>query len=228
MHDEAETSLSTTAEGDSPLSTRALLEDVPLPRQLTPLLPEMPVASQPQPTRLPLRFGTAMSPHSRQTFIIDISDDEEDEEEEESAQNAFNTGPNNSIESSDSPLLASTPIPESSPEQQQPSAAQSVGNIHSDISLSRPQLEHDVDPPFMTDGRGRVVWSSTRNAPGRGTAAEGRASRHSRAGSAPRIACPSPTTTRLVSNTRGYAWGGQDAQGMDGKVGGGEQSSDMA
>jgi len=25
----------------------------------------------------------------------------------------------------------------------------------------RPQYEHDKDPPFVTDGRGRVVWSRT-------------------------------------------------------------------
>ncbi|KAI9464177.1 hypothetical protein HD554DRAFT_1276064 [Boletus coccyginus] len=166
-----------------------------------------------------------MSTHTQESFIIDISDDDEDEEEEEeeTAQNAFESGPNNSIESPDSPLLTSTPILQSSPELQPPATPQSVGNIHADMSLSRPQLEHDIDPPFMTDGRGRVVWSSTRNASGR----EGRASRHSRTGSAPRAACPSPSSTFLVSNTRGHAWGGQDTQGIDGKAGGGEQSSDM-
>ena len=222
MHDEAETSLSTAAEGDSP-PVEPPLELVPLPTQ-APLLPETRATSPPPPTRIPSRFSTVMSTHSQQPFIIDISDDDEDGEEEgegeESAQNAFDTGPNNSIETSDSPLLASTPAPQSSPEQQQPSAPQSVGNIRADTSHSRPQLEHDADPPFMTDGRGRVVWSSTRNVSGR---AEGRASRHSRAGSAPRIACPSPSSTLLVSNTRGHAWGGQDTQGIDGKVGGGEQ-----
>ncbi|KAF8141647.1 hypothetical protein EV363DRAFT_1308651 [Boletus edulis] len=101
---------------------------------------------------------------------------------------------------------------------------QSAANLHTDTSHSRPQLEHDVDPPFMTDGRGRVVWSSTRNASGRGTAAEGRGSRHSRTGSTPRMACPSPSSALLVSNARGHAWGGQETQGADGKV---EQSSDI-
>jgi len=162
-----------------------------------------------------------MNTHTQESFIIDISDDDEDEEEEETAQNAFDSGPNNSIELPDSPLLTSTPIPESLPKLQQPITPQSVGNLHADMSLTRPQLEHDIDPPFMTDGRGRVVWSSTRNASGR----EGRASRHSRTGSAPRVACPSPSSTFLVSNTRGHAWGGQDTQGIDGKEG--EQSNDM-
>lgn len=127
-----------------------------------------------------------MGAHSRQTFIIDISDDDEDEEEEESAQDI---GPYNSIDPSDSPLLESTHALQSSP-QQQPTALQLVGSVDTDMSLSRPQCEHDADPPFMTDGRGRVVWSSTRNMSGRGTATEGRASRH-RTGSTPRIARPS-------------------------------------
>lgn len=166
-----------------------------------------------------------MSTHIRQPFIIDISDDDEEEEEEGSAQNASDAGPNSSVDSSNSPLLASTSVFQSSSEQQG-AGCQSVANLHTDVSLSRPQLEHDIDPPFMTDGRGRVVWSSTRNAPGRGTAAEGRASRHSRTGSAPRIACPSPSSIFIAPDARGHAWSGQDTQDTDGKVGGGEQSSD--
>ena len=227
--DEAAIPLSSTVEGDSPLSTPAEShpEHTPLPTQTPPPVPETLAAPQPQPPRLSSRFSTVMSTQSRQPFIIDISDDEEDDDEEgRSAQNASVTGLDNSIASSDSPLPASTPVPQSSPEQR-PTVLQSVTNLHSDMSLGRPQLEHDVDPPFMTDGRGRVVWSSTRNASGRGTAAEGRASRHSRAGSGPRITCPSPSSALVVSNARGHAWGGQDSQGIDGKVGSGEQSSDM-
>lgn len=240
MHNEAAISLSTAGEGDNLQSTpvESPPEHAPLPTGL-PLIPETraapqptalsssdPLPSQPQPARLPSRFSTVMSTQSRQTFIIDISDDDEDEDEEESAPHTFVAGSNNSTESSNSPLLASTPVRRSSLEQQ-PTALQSVGNLHTDISLSRPQCEHDVDPPFMTDGRGRVVWSSTRSTPGRGTAAEGRASRHSRTGSASRIVCPSPVPTRIVSNTRGHVWGGQDTQGVDGKVGGGEERNDM-
>ncbi|KAH0836629.1 hypothetical protein J3R83DRAFT_8347 [Lanmaoa asiatica] len=242
MHEEAAIALSTAAQGDSlqsaPLESPP--EHAPLPTR-TPSFPETRAASQPiavsssyplpsqsQPARLPSRFSTAIGTHNRQTFIIDISDDDEDEDEgeEESAQHTFNVGPNNSIESSDPPLSAGTPVPRSSPESQ-PVALQSVGNPHPDTSLSRPQCEHDVDPPFMTDGRGRVVWSSTRNAFGRGTAVEGRASRRSRTGSTSRIGCPSPSSTLVVSNTRGHAWGGQDTQVIDGKLGGGEESSDM-
>ncbi|KAG2129081.1 uncharacterized protein EDB93DRAFT_1095677 [Suillus bovinus] len=31
--------------------------------------------------------------------------------------------------------------------------------------VGRPQCEHDADPPFVTDGRGRVVWSRTVRGP---------------------------------------------------------------
>lgn len=235
MHDEAAITLSTAAGADNqqstpvesttdhaPLSTgTSLFPETRAASQLTAVSSNHPLPSQPQPGRLPSRFNTAMSTHGRQTFIIDISDDDEEEDADEFAQHAFITGPDNSIESSDFPLLASAPVAE-----QRPTALQSVGNLHTDTPLSRPQCEHDVDPPFMTDGRGRVVWSSTRNASGRGTAAEGRASRHTRTGSTSRVACPS-TSTILVSNTRGHAWGGQDTQGIDGKAGGGDENSDM-
>ncbi|KAG9312956.1 hypothetical protein JVU11DRAFT_6391 [Chiua virens] len=159
-----------------------------------------------------------MDNHSRQPFIIDISDEED---EEETAQHVLDIGSNNSIEPSASPILASTPVLHPSPAQQ----STTIGNVHTDTSLGRPQCEHDVDPPFMTDGRGRVVWSSTRNASGRATAAEGRASRHSRTGSTPRITCPSTNSTASIS--RGHGWGGQETRGIDGKVGGGDESSNM-
>jgi len=209
-HHEAGPPFATVAEGNNTESTPAEspVGHIPLPLPTQTLLPETHTTSQPQ-SASSSRFSTVMSAHSRQSFIIDISDDdeEEEEEEEESVHNASDTGPNGSIESSDSPPLSAANL------------------LHTDTSHSRPRLEHDVDPPFMTDGRGRVVWSSTRNASGRGTAADGRGSRHSRTRSTPRMACPSPSSALLVSNARGHAWGGQETQGADGKVGGGEQSS---
>lgn len=195
----------------------------------TPLLQEARTASQPQPARLSSRFSTVMGTHDRQTLIIDLSDDdeEEEEEEEESVHSASDTGPNDSIEPSNSTSLStSTLVPQSSTGQQS-TTLQPIGNPHADTPPIRPQLEHHVDPPFMTDGRGRVVWSSTRNASGRGTATEGRGSRHSRAGSTSAIACPSPGPALRIPNTRGHAQGGQDTQSIDGKVGGVEQSCDV-
>ncbi|KAG6381587.1 hypothetical protein JVT61DRAFT_181 [Boletus reticuloceps] len=108
-HDEAAAPFATVAEGNNAESTPAesLVEHIPLPTQ-TPL-PETHTASQPQ-SASSSRFSTVMSAHSRQSFIIDISDDDEEEEEEESVPNVSDTGPNSSIESSDSPPLASTPI----------------------------------------------------------------------------------------------------------------------
>lgn len=132
IQDEAAITLSTAAGGDNQQSApvESTSEHVPLPTR-TPLFPETraasqptavssnhPLPSQPQPARLSSRFSTAINTHSRQTFIIDISDD--DEGEEKSAQHTFVTDPNNSIESSDSPLLATqhsgTHVPRSSPD----------------------------------------------------------------------------------------------------------------
>lgn len=202
MHDEAAI-LPSAVEADTQQPTPADLppEHGPLPTRM-PLPPETRAISQPLPARPSSRFSTVMGTHSRQTFIIDISDDEEDEEEEESVHDAFDTGSYNSIDSSDFPLLESIRAHQSSAEQP-PTTLQSVGSV--DTDMSRPQCEHDVDPPFMTDGRGRVVWSSTRNASGRGTATEGRAPRQSRTGSTPRIVRPSASSALLASNTRGNA-----------------------
>ncbi|KAG2113129.1 uncharacterized protein F5147DRAFT_533703, partial [Suillus discolor] len=42
------------------------------------------------------------------------------------------------------------------------------------------QCEHDADPPFVTDGRGRVVWSRTVRGPSHAQAqVEARERRHS-------------------------------------------------
>jgi hypothetical protein len=63
-----------------------------------------------------------------------------------------------------------------------PSAASTSSYDHEDMapSVSIPEVVYDSDPPFRTDGRGRVVWSSS-------TATRGRRSRTSTytAGAAP-------------------------------------------
>ncbi|EGO22182.1 hypothetical protein SERLADRAFT_394964, partial [Serpula lacrymans var. lacrymans S7.9] len=66
----------------------------------------------------------------------------------------------------------------------------SGGGVSQDVI----QVEHDSDPPFVTDGRGRVVWSSTRSARGALPATETR-----EAQSPPqRIrTCPPPKARRM-------------------------------
>lgn len=49
------------------------------------------------------------------------------------------------------PTMVSGPSPEHTPE----------------ASTVAPMVVHDTDPPFMTDGRGRVVWSSSTTSRGR-------------------------------------------------------------
>ena len=219
IYDDAEV-LSTAGSSPQSPQVESLPEHTPSAASM-PFFPETRATSEPQPGRPPSRFSTVTGIPSQETLIIDISDEEE--EEEEGSTSHVDIGPYNSADLH-SPRLESTHIPQSPPEQPQ-SILQSVGNIGADMTLTRPQCEHDLDPPFVTDGRGRVVWSSTRNA-GRGAIAEGRA-RHSRTGSTPRIMYPSPSSTHLVPNARGHAWGGQDTQGLDGKVAGGEESSDI-
>jgi len=236
--------LSLSTGRDSPQSPpgEPLPERAPSPEP-TPLSPETTATPQPtttspshsqppqsQPSRLSSRFSTMMNNHSRQTFVIDISDEEEEEEEEEeegSIQHAFDADPPNSyVESSDSSPSANLPVTRSSVEEQ-PAFLQSVGSRHADAPHGPPQCEHEVDPPFVTDGRGRVVWSSTRNGSGRGAGTDGRASRHSRTRSGARIGCPSNSSTLLGASPRGHAWGGQESQVIDGKASGREDGSGM-
>lgn len=74
--------------------------------------------------------------------------------------------------------------PPSSDTQAQSSAA-SAQDAPQDVqpAASEPALVQDADPPFMTDGRGRVVWSST-------TSSRGREGRRGRAASSSAMVPP--------------------------------------
>ncbi|KIK91524.1 hypothetical protein PAXRUDRAFT_830773 [Paxillus rubicundulus Ve08.2h10] len=178
-----------------------------------PATPTFAFLSPSQPMHIvPSRFNTVVNSRSRDTLIIDISDDEDEEVEEELVLHPSNIGSSSSVE-----LPADNTIPEPS----FPSPAALVN-----IPPNRPQCEHDADPPFVTDGRGRVVWSSTRNASGWGAAAEARASRRSRTGSAARPARPS-SSAAFVTNGRPVVWTGQDMQDGDEKAVRGEENVDV-
>lgn len=58
------------------------------------------------------------------------------------------------------PPSDSTP-PDSSPEHEPPTESVSSPTPGEEAAPAVPAVVHDSDPPFMTDGRGRVVWSST-------------------------------------------------------------------
>lgn len=103
-------------------------------------------------------------------MIIDISDDEEDEAEENVSSRPPNTDNENDNDFGTHLLSASTV---SDQPENNGSLAVSAGAAEAPASSAveqtapagRPQCEHDTDPPFVTDGRGRVVWSRTVRGP---------------------------------------------------------------
>jgi len=115
----------------------------------------------------PSRFSTVLGSRSRETVIIDISDeeDEEDETEEESAPPSSPGNGSDDDNDTDAPPSFTFIVPDpASPLLPAPSGlAEAPASSTGDQTApsGRPQCEHDKDPPFVTDGRGRVVWSRT-------------------------------------------------------------------
>lgn len=148
----------------------------PLPHSFLPWA--MPRTPSPRPSSMistvqqsnTSRFSTVLNSRSRETMIIDISDDEEDEAEENVSSRPPNTDNENDND-------FGTHLPSASTVSDQPenngSFAVSAGAAEAPASSAveqtapagRPQCEHDTDPPFVTDGRGRVVWSRTVRGP---------------------------------------------------------------
>lgn len=113
------------------------------------------------------RFSTVLNSRSRETMVIDISDEEEDEAEENVSLRSPNTD-NENDNNEGTHLSSVSDKPES-----EGLLAVSAGAAEAPASSTgeqtapagRPQCEHDTDPPFVTDGRGRVVWSRTVRGP---------------------------------------------------------------
>ncbi|KAG2042495.1 hypothetical protein BDR03DRAFT_990234 [Suillus americanus] len=116
------------------------------------------------------RFSTVLNSRSRETMIIDIEDEEEEDEAEETASSRPLTD-NDSDNDNDPRLPSISTVPD--PPESNESLAMSSGAAEAPASstgeqtalAARPQCEHDTDPPFVTDGRGRVVWSRTVRGP---------------------------------------------------------------
>lgn len=115
------------------------------------------------------RFSTVLNSRSRETMVIDISEgDEEGEAEENVSLPPSNTDNDNDYDT----RLPSTSTVLDPPEGNEMLAVSS-GAAEAPASSTeeqtapadRPQCEHDTDPPFVTDGRGRVVWSRTVRGP---------------------------------------------------------------
>lgn len=100
-------------------------------------------------------------------MVIDISDgeDEGDETEENLLLCSLNIGNDHDSDDGTSPPSTSTVADPPEPA----SLLALSGAVEAPASSveeqtsppGRPQCEHDKDPPFVTDGRGRVVWSRT-------------------------------------------------------------------
>ncbi|EIW79237.1 hypothetical protein CONPUDRAFT_167020 [Coniophora puteana RWD-64-598 SS2] len=170
------------------------------------------------------RFSTVVASRNREVERVVINLDEDEEDEAESEGEALILHPSNIRPASPAPSRPSStslpanpfapqtpstpPIP---PSPSVPATAQSP-SASSKTSPTPPSLpasasapnqgsvEHNADPPFMTDGRGRVVWSSTRG---------GRADRQASRSRKTRRA----TATATATATGGDAGTAADARG---------------
>lgn len=146
------------------------------------------------------RFSTVVGNRSQEQVFIDlVSEDENDEDEDEDDEGSLSevveqalVGVSSGMRSEDVEREVSGRFGEDRemiwldsdvPDNSQATAAYTIGrragqlttNIDEPTELSCAENEpdqqpHDADPPFVTDGRGRVVWSSMR--PGRAVQAE--------------------------------------------------------
>ena len=113
------------------------------------------------------RFSTVLNSHSQETMVIDIEDEDEGDETEESLLLCpLNTGNDHDSDDGTSPPSTSTVAdpPEPASLFALSGAAEAPATStegQTSPPPGRPQCEHDKDPPFVTDGRGRVVWSRT-------------------------------------------------------------------
>ncbi|KAG2145140.1 hypothetical protein DEU56DRAFT_789041 [Suillus clintonianus] len=162
---------SSSAEVSGPLSHSFL--PWAMPRTPSPRLPSISPASLTSTVQQSntSRFSTVLNSRSRETMVIEISDEDEDDEAEE---NVLSRPPNTDNDNDDDSDTRSPSIPIVSDSQEgngllpvSSGAAEVPASSMGDQTApsGRPQCEHDTDPPFVTDGRGRVVWSRTVRGP---------------------------------------------------------------
>lgn len=115
------------------------------------------------------RFSTILNSRSRETMIIDIDDEDEEDEAEENLSLRAPTDNNNDDDSDSRLPYTSTGLdpPDNESLVVSSGAAEAPAGSAGEQTApaARPQCEHDTDPPFVTDGRGRVVWSRTVRGP---------------------------------------------------------------
>lgn len=129
------------------------------------------------------RFSTTMGFNSREALIINVSDEDSNEAVSPSDSYEDETADTRAIQDS-APLPPSSPVPGAD------TCYAAAGDAHDtsvvgagtgDTRGDRADPDHPSEPPFVTDGRGRVVWSSPCNGRGEG----GREAHWARSGSGP-------------------------------------------
>lgn len=179
------------------------------------------------------RFSTVLNSRSRETMVIDIEDeDEEDEVEENTSLRPPNDNNIDNDNDNDSRLasVSSVPDPPESNELLAVSSgaaevlASSMGE--QTVPAARPQCEHDTDPPFVTDGRGRVVWSRTVRGPSHAQAQVEARERH-RSNSAIKTRRQTAETGAAATDGRGHVSTGQEGSGVNSRTSGTETETEV-
>lgn len=179
-----------SSDSPAPLPTRA----TPDTRDVTPpnadasdesVDPVGPSVSNSTPARnIPSsRFSTTMGFNSREALIINVSDEDSNEAVSPSDSYEDETADTRAIQDS-APLPPSSPVPGADTCYAAAGDAHDtsvVGTGTGDTRGDRADPDHPSEPPFVTDGRGRVVWSSPCNGRGEG----GREAHWARSGSGP-------------------------------------------
>ncbi|KAG1741128.1 hypothetical protein EDB19DRAFT_1706492 [Suillus lakei] len=176
------------------------------------------------------RFSTVLNSRSRETMVIDIEDeDEEDEAEENVSSRPVNANNDND---NDTRSLSTSTI--SDPPESNGPLAVSSGVVEAPASSTgeqaapsgRPQCEHDTDPPFVTDGRGRVVWSRTVRGPSH-TQAQVEARERHRSNSTIKARRQTSEAGAATTDGRGRVISiGQEGSGVNGRTSGTETETE--
>jgi len=181
-----------------PIDTRSPSPDFTLPQETPPLSP-LPSGSQAPVLSATSRFSTVVGNRSQERVLIDlVSEDEEDDTDDDATSEG--TEQHLAIGDLDDDIAAridavdgvilrvehairetETLLARIADEDTQAGGDVDIGfgeltgnpTLNHVLPTEQDQPEPEAEPPFVTDGRGRVVWSSTRS--GRGTPANAQA-----------------------------------------------------
>jgi hypothetical protein len=101
------------------------------------------------------RFSTIVG--NRDRIVIDLDDDDEPSEMDEPE---YHREEDNYVDADEEEYVSASEGEGSEPKS---SSEDTSGNEHPGTDTTSPLLDPDTEPPFVTDGRGRVVWSSGRS-----------------------------------------------------------------